>query len=287
MWRFMLMLFEKLKVAAFADESSADFCGQLNALTRNRLDAIEMRNLDGFNVVNLTDEQAKDYKKRLFDLGLSVWSLGSPLGKISITEDFAPHLELFKRGMELSAILEADAVRMFSFYMPSGADPADYKNEVIDRLGAFCEVAADYRAVLCHENEKGIFGDTAARCLEIHRALPSLKAVFDPANFIQCGEDTLKAYEALKDYIYYLHIKDAAADGAVVPPGDGIGNIAELILRYRNNGGSVITLEPHLFEFSGLKALEQEGNTSEVGGYNFSTAEEAFDYAVSAVKKLI
>ena len=281
------MFFENLQVAAFADESSDDFCGQLDALVRNRLDAIEMRNVDGCNVVNLTDEQAKDYKKRLSDLGLSVWSLGSPLGKIKITDDFAPHLDSFKRGMEIAALLDAKAVRMFSFYMPSGADPADYKNEVIDRLGAFCEVAADYRAVLCHENEKGIYGDKVARCLEIHRALPSLKAVFDPANFVQCGEDTLEAYEALKDYIYYLHIKDAKADGAVVPPGDGIGNIAELILRYRKAGGNVITLEPHLFEFSGLKALEQEGNTSEVGSYNFKTAEEAFDYAVTAVKKLI
>ena len=281
------MSFKNLTLAAFADESDNKFEGQLDALCRNSLDALELRNLDGKNVVALSDEEAKNYKKALADKGLYVWSLGSPLGKIKITDDFAPHLDSFKRGMEIGSILEATACRMFSFYMPDDADPADYKNEVIDRLGAFTEIAKDYNIVLCHENEKGIYGDIPERCLDIHRALPSLKAVFDPANFVQCGVDTLKAFDELKEYIFYMHIKDAKKEGAIVPPGVGDGNIAALVSRYRELGGKVLTLEPHLFEFDGLKALEKEGNTSEVGGYNFDTAEEAFDTAVSALKNII
>ena len=50
------------------------------------------------------------------------------------------------------------------------------------------ELAKGSGIVLCHENEKGIYGDIASRCAEIHRELPALKAVFDPANFIQCGQ---------------------------------------------------------------------------------------------------
>jgi sugar phosphate isomerase/epimerase len=246
-----------------------------------------MRNLDGKNVVALSNAEAKEYKNQLEEKGLFVWSLGSPLGKIKITDDFAPHLDSFKRGMEIGGILGASACRMFSFYMPDEKDPADYKNEVIDRLGAFCEIAKDYNIVLCHENEKGIFGDIPSRCLEIHKALPSLKAVFDPANFVQCGVDTLAAFEALSPYVYYLHIKDAKREGDIVPAGEGDGNIKKIIELYKNQGGKVLTLEPHLFEFDGLKGLEKEGNTSEVGGYNFATAEEAFDAAVSALKNII
>lgn len=275
------------KLAAFADESDNKFEGQLNALLRNGLDSLEMRNVDGKNVVALTEEEANEYKKRLFEKDLSVWSIGSPLGKIKITDDFAPHLDSFKAGMEIGSVLGASACRMFSFYMPDNKNPEDYKNEVIDRLGRFTEIAKSYNIVLCHENEKGIYGDVPERCLEIHKALPSLKAVFDPANFVQCGVDTLKAWDMLKDYIYYLHIKDAKADGAIVPAGAGDGNIKEIIKLYKNMGGKVLTLEPHLFEFDGLKALEKEGNTSEVGGYNFKTAEEAFDYAVNALKNII
>lgn len=281
------MSFNGFKLAAFADESDNKFGGQLDALVRNGLDALEMRNVDGKNVVALTSEEAKEYKKTLSDNGLSVWSIGSPLGKIKITDDFDPHLDSFKAGMEIGKILGAEACRMFSFYMPDEKNPADYKNEVIDRLGKFAEIAKEYDIVLCHENEKGIYGDIPERCLEIHQTLPSLKAVFDPANFVQCGVNTLKAFDMLKDYVYYLHIKDSKADGAIVPSGAGDGNVKKIIDLHKEMGGKVLTLEPHLFEFDGLKALEKEGNTSEVGGYNFATAEEAFDYAVNALKNII
>ena len=51
------------------------------------------------------------------------------------------------------------------------------------------------------------------RCLEIHKALPEMKAIFDPANYIQCGVNTLAAWEMIKPYVKYMHIKDALADG--------------------------------------------------------------------------
>ena len=50
------------------------------------------------------------------------------------------------------------------------------------------------------------------------------KAVFDPVDFVQCGQDTQCAYEQLKDYIAYVHIKDVKiSDGSVVPAGRGDG----------------------------------------------------------------
>lgn len=281
------MSLKDFRLAAFADESDNKFKGQLDALVRNSLDAIEMRNLDGKNIVDLTAAEAAQYRKQLNEKGLSVWSLGSPLGKIKTTDDFASHLDSFRRAMEIGRVLGAECIRLFSFYVPAGTDPADHKNEVIDRLGAFAEAAKGYDITLCHENEKGIYGDVPERCLEIHKALPDIKAVFDPANFVQCGADTLKAWEMLAPYVQYLHIKDSKADGAIVPAGDGAGNIAQIIRLYKSRGGSVLTLEPHLFEFDGLSALEREGNESEVGVYNFKTAEEAFDHAVTALKNIL
>ena len=281
------MSFKDFKLAAFADESDNCFSGQIDALLRNYLDALEIRNLDGKNVVALSLSEAVEYKKQLEANGLSVWSLGSPLGKIKITDNFAPQLESFKSGMEVGKALGAECCRMFSFYMPENCDPADYKNEVIDRLGAFCEIAKNYDIVLCHENEKGIYGDTPERCLDIHKALPSIKSVFDPANFVQCKVDTLKAWSILSPYVKYIHIKDSKLDGAIVPAGDGDGNLKEILKLYKASGGKVLTLEPHLFEFDGLSSLDQDGQESDGGGYNFKTAEEAFDYAVKSLKNII
>ena len=114
--------------------------------------------------------------------------------------------------------------------------------------------------MLLHENEKGIYGDTAARCADIMRELysDSFKAVFDPANFVQCGEDTKNAYNLMQDYIEYIHIKDAKnSDGTVVPAGMGDGNVEWLMKQLFENGyHGFLSLEPHLGSFEGLNALE-------------------------------
>ena len=119
------------------------------------------------------------------------------------------------------------------------------------------------------------------------QAVPDLRAVFDPANFVQCGQETLSAWQMLKPYVDYLHIKDAAADGNVVPAGCGMGNIPAIVKSYGEAGGKVMTLEPHLTSFVGLKDLEQEGDESVVGAISFASAEAAFDFAVKTLKELV
>lgn len=271
----------KFKLAAFADEADGRISEQIKAMIRNDIGYLEIRGVDGKNISDITIEKARDIKKRLDDAGLSVWSLGSPYGKIGICDDFKPHLDKFKHGLELAETLGAKHIRMFSFYVPSG-DEDRYKDEVMSRLEQFIVSADDSGITLCHENEKGIFGDAASRCLEIHKTFPQLKAVFDPANFIQCGQDTVKAWELLEPYIEYMHIKDALADGSVVPAGKGIGNLPYLLEKYK---GEVLTLEPHLSVFDGFDKLETEEKTKM--NYCYPTSGAAFDAAVKALKELL
>jgi sugar phosphate isomerase/epimerase len=177
---------------------------------------------------------------------------------------------------------------MFSFFMPQNKNPDDYTNEVIDRLGKFVEVAKGSGVDLCHENEKGIYGDIAIRCLNVLKAVPELKGVFDPANFIQSGQETLEAWDMLKSYIKYFHVKDAFSDGSVVPAGKGEGKLDIIVPDYIKNGGTCFTMEPHLAVFKGLDDLEQEGNESVLATrYVFDSNEAAFDAACDAFKALL
>ena len=115
-----------------------------------------------------------------------------------------------------------------------------------------------------------------------------MKGIFDPANYVQCNEDTLRAWEMLKNYIHYLHIKDALPDGSVVPAGKGHGNVAVIIKNYLAQGGTAITLEPHLKIFDGLKELEESGNASVVGSqYRYPSKNAAFDAAAAALKEIL
>ena len=84
-----------------------------------------------------------------------------------------------------------------------------------------------------------------------------------------------------------MHIKDALADGRIVPAGHGEGRIPELLRRYAAIGGEVLTLEPHLFGFEGLGALERRTVDQNEFPYHYSNAESAFGAAVDALKELI
>lgn len=196
-------------------------------------------------------------------------------------------MDLYCHTLELAKLFGAPNIRLFSFFMPKEESPEIYRELVLERMAIFAETAAQYDIIPCHENEKGIYGDVAERCLHIHQAVPELGGVFDPANFVQCGQDTLQAWEMLKTHINYMHIKDAMPDATVVPPGTGVGNVAQLLKYYAAQGGQVLSLEPHLTNFIGLAGLEQEGDTSVVGGLSFNSNEEAFDYAANSLKKLL
>ncbi len=280
---------DKIRIFGFADEASPMIDNQIKAMLRNGLNGLEIRNVDETNIADITLEKAREVRKKMDDAGLCVWSMGSPIGKIDIEkDDFATHIEKLKHTLETANILGAGNMRIFSFFMPQNTDVSVYKNEVIDRMGAMADIAKGTGVTLCHENEKGIYGDVAARCLEIYREVPDIKGIFDPANFVQSGENTIAAWDLLKTYIKYIHIKDArASDDMIVPAGNGDGNFKTIIPQYIAMGGSCFTMEPHLKEFSGLSNLEREGEESKVGEFNFETGDEAFDYACNAFKNLL
>ena len=277
----------QFKFAAFADESSPILSGQIDALKRNGFDYLEIRNINGKNISDLTLSEAKEIAAQLADQGLAVKSLGSPIGKIQVDGDYAAHLDLYKHTLDLAGVFGADKIRLFSFYIPKGMDPAACRDMVLRRMDDFVVLAKPHGVTACHENEKGIYGDIASRCLDLHRNVPGLAAVFDPANFIQCGQDTLEGWEMLCDYVNYMHIKDALPDGRVVPPGEGIGYVPVLLEKFAAQGGKLLSLEPHLSDFVGLKSLEREGEESIVGSLSFESNEAAFDHAAKALKKLL
>ncbi len=272
---------ETIKLCAFADEAGKTLSAQIAALQRNGIPFLEIRGIDGKNIADITAAEAKEIKKRLDDGGVRVWSIGSPIGKCDIHEDASIELERLKRIVESACILETENIRMFSFFKTTDADG----EEVVERIGDFLDIAGRSGITLCHENEKGIFGDTWEKCLYLQKALPTLRSVFDPANFVQCGVDTKKAWKQISPYVKYLHAKDAIG-AKVVPCGMGDGNVPHIFGEFLKKGGGVITLEPHLTKFVGLDALEG-GDTSAVGGMSFPSADAAFDFAVEKVKSIL
>lgn len=277
-----------MNIYAFADEASPMMDGQIAALKRNGLQGLEIRHVDGENVADISEEKAVEVRKKLDAAGLIVWSVGSPIGKISIVkDDFAAHMEKFRHTLKIAGILGARNIRLFSFFIPQGKSPESYHDEVVRRLRCFVQAAEGTGVALCHENEKGIYGDVAARCLTLHREVPALQGVFDPANYIQCHQETLAGWELLHRHVKYLHIKDALADGTVVPAGCGEGRLPEILKAFLAQGGDHVTVEPHLTVFDGLNRLEREGDASGIGRFAYPSGDAAFDAACQALKTVL
>ena len=274
-----------IKICAFADEASEKISGQIAAMKRNGISMLEIRGVDGTNISEISADKAREVRRMLDAEGMSVWSMGSPIGKISLGDDFAPHVETFKRTLENADILGASKIRLFSFFPIKGESDEVTLHKVLERMSVLCDLTPDH-ITLCHENEKKIYGETPERCLDIHKAFPKVRAVFDPANFVQCDVDTLHAWELLKDYVEYMHIKDARADHVVVPAGQGLGNIAAIAKEYIAQGGQVFTMEPHLNIFAGLDKLEN-GESLKAGVQNYANNDEAFDAGVGAFKSIV
>ena len=278
-------------LSAFADEAGGGLSDQCKALKENGFTHIEPRGLDEGNVSDYTALQAKAAKKILDEQGIGVSSIGSRFGKIGIRDDFSAHFEQFKQCVENANILGTQNIRMFSFYIPKDEDPAVFRDEVFERLEKMADYALKNGVYCCHENEKGIFGDVDDRCLDILSTFEGkIKGIFDPANFIQCHVEILPAYEKLKDYIEYMHIKDCRmSDGFVVPCGKGDGNVEELIRRFSQKSGKrFLTLEPHLKVFDGLKNLELTGGSESIHEeFEYPTNRDAFNAAANAFKAVL
>lgn len=254
-------MLNKCIISGFADEIDKDLDIQIEVLHELGQKYIVFRGADGKGVTAHSIEDMKRVKERLDAAGIKVSSLGSPIGKIQITDDFAPHFETYKHVVELAKILDTKYIRMFSFFIPEGEDADQYEEEVCARLEKFIEYAKEQDMILLHENEKDIYGDVAYRCLNLMKKFygDHFKCIFDFANFVQCKQDTWEAYEMLKEYITYIHVKDAIMETAeVVVPGTGDGKLMEIFKALDEAGyEGFLSLEPHLVNFGALTSLER------------------------------
>jgi sugar phosphate isomerase/epimerase len=267
------------KLSAFADEVTDDFPGQVKYLVRERVGYIEPRFINKKNIMDLTRDELNDARKMLQDNGLKVSAIGSPIGKVRLDEPFAPHLDKFKRAVDIAILFESPYIRMFSYYAPQGRNIDEYRDQVMERMAAKVEMLKGIDVTMVHENEAHIYGHSARNCVDIARTIdsPKLRLAYDPANFVWAEgitDNVESCWPLMKPYVVHVHIKDwklGAKDVGSIP-GEGDGQINELLAELAAmNYDGCLTMEPHL----------QAG-----GQFGGSTGPKLFSKAIAAVRKL-
>ena len=269
-----------IRISAFADEISPDPVEQVDVLTRHGIRHIEFRSIHGTNVLDLSAAQHHAFRGLLRDRDFELSAIGSPIGKIKANEPFEPHLERFEHALDLADFYACPRIRIFSYYIPEGDAPETYRDEVLRRMAEKARIAADRGVTLFLENEKGIYGDTAPRVLEILETVdsPSLAHAFDPANYLEVGQSIDDAWPLLRSRTAHIHVKDY--DPALkknVPAGKGEGQIPRIIADAVLDGfAGFCTLEPHL--------LVAEASTGFTGPERFGEAAQALQVALDRKK---
>lgn len=266
-----------ITISAFADEIGPDLDLQMDTCEAQGIRCIDVRGIDETNVSKMTLEQVADYKRRLDDRGFTVPCIGSPIGKIRMDQDFDEHMDLLKHCFDVADGFGTRLIRMFSFYPSQGADIADERLAVMERMQAMVTAADDADIVLLHENERAIYGAKPDGVKDIFATIrnPSFKGIFDPANFVEEG---IAPYDegwtqGLAELTDYLHVKDKTpGEAACTPAGTGKGQFAEIFADLAARGWSgYATLEPHL---------------AAAGQFKGFTGPDLFAKAVNALKTL-
>ncbi|MGO9471077.1 MAG: sugar phosphate isomerase/epimerase family protein [Isosphaeraceae bacterium] len=265
-----------IRLSAFADEISQSPAEQIAVLAEHKIKYIEFRAIHGTNVLDLSDAQHTEFLDLLQANQLGLSAIGSPIGKIRVTEPFDAHLQRFDRAMQVADFYQAPRVRIFSFYIPHGDDPGAHRAEVLRRMSELTRRASERGITLFLENEKGIYGDTAARVHDVLAEVdsPFLAHAFDPANYVEVGQPIDEAWNRLRSFVKHFHVKDYDSKiGRNVPAGMGEGQIPRLLAEAAAAGyEGFCVLEPHLV----IAELSS--------GF---TGPERFGEAVSALKAIL
>ena len=286
---------KNINISGFSDEICKDFVEQLEIVVRLGMEYISLRSANGKGISDYTVDEAKEQLlPKLNQFGVKVSSLGSPIGKVQIEDEdgYQKQLQQLDTLCEVCKVLDCRYIRIFSFYIPSGKDSDDYKELVMSRMKGFVEVAKKHKIILIHENEKDIYGDTGKRCKTLMEDLsdPCLRSAFDFANFVQCKENPMDCWNMLKDYVAYIHIKDAVETSKEnVVCGTGEGQIKEILKQAIEEEGyeGFLTLEPHLVLFDSLAQLELEDAKEIIKENKAETGADGYAMQYNALREIL
>ena len=283
-------------VTACADEASDRVDDQIRALNEAQIDHIDLRSVDGTNIVELPVDEAEQVRKKLDAGGIGVCMFGSPIGKIDLADDFEIDLKRLRHLGELRKVFDAEKVRIFSYYnKKAGLDDAGWQAQSVDRLLRLSDEAAKLGLVLYHENELGIYGGPLEQVCVLRDKVASerpeqFKLIFDFDNFNQNHEDVWADYLELRDSIAALHVKESKRqpDGECqhVPAGEGDGHMPEIFADLAKRGWEgPLTLEPHLARSAAVVATGAHGQAN--AALADLTPYECFQVAAKALRGLL
>ena len=240
-------------ISGIADEAGQDIDTQIRAHRTLDWKHIELRNIDGVNLTNVSDRQFEGIVEKLSQAHIAVSCFASALCNWSrkISNPFKVDTTELARAIPRMHRLNTPFIRIMS-YPNDSLSQEDWKRQVVKRIRELAHMAADGGIILAHENCDGWASQSARHSLELLETVdsPALKLIYDTGNPVWHDQDGWEFYSQVADHTVYVHVKDATKTPDKVQPcfaGEGAGQveriITDLVCRGYDGGFSI---EPHM-----------------------------------------
>jgi L-ribulose-5-phosphate 3-epimerase len=252
-----------MRLSVITDEIGEDLRYALDVCDQLRVATVELRSVDGMNIVNHSAESLDATRRLLSERRISVCAIASPFLKCPAHDpepdhqalhrarasDEAEQWHIFERSVHVAQLLGAPLIRTFSFWRI--AEPRTvfaYLTSVLRRAG---RMAAGHGLRLVLENEYDCNIATSGEAAAVLEALDpeELGLIWDPANaarFRPSLFDGLGGYESIRGRVAHVHLKDVDGEGSWVRIGSGIVDHGALLSALKADGYSrCLSVETH------------------------------------------
>ena len=244
-------------ITGLADEAAPDIEGQIAVHRELGWRHLEIRCVDGVNLCMADDALFEKTAQAVEAAGFEVPCLGASVANWSrpITGDFQPDLDELKRAIPRMHRLAARFIRVMSWPKGDAGSDDDWRDEAVRRMKELARIAEDGGVVLVHENCSGWGGQGPEQTLTLLERVdsPAFKLVWDTGNPIGHGQDAFAYYQAVRDHVVHVHIKDykpseeAQKKHVACFPGEGLGAVRQTLADLLGRGyGGGFTIEPHM-----------------------------------------
>ncbi len=258
----------------FADEAGADIDTQIKATRELGWTNIESRNINGKNIHDIDDALFDEVCGKLEDADVTVNCFGSAVanwGKdVRKPEDVQASFDELNRALPRMQRLGCKMIRGMSFAQAKDTEPdaPEIAKAVFENVNKLVKLCEDAGVTYAHENCMNYGGLSCEHTLRLLDEVQSdnFTLIFDTGNPVfswdHRGDKPYRKqkawdfYQKVKDFIGYVHIKDAVYVGetdGVFPkadftfPGEGDGDVGRIVkdlLKRGYDGG--FSMEPHL-----------------------------------------
>ena len=260
-------------LTGIADEAGDSINSQIAATKALGWEHIEARflsvgNFEKGSIHEIPEEAFNLAVDALNEAEIKVCGIGSTIGNWahSITDPFDITEGEVERCITRMKVLGSSIVRIMSYSILEDENENDHENqffeERIKRLKNIITRFEDNGITPVHENCMNYGGMSTSHALKLQNEIPQMKWVFDTGNPVFNADrsatrpyprqDAWSFYQALKENIVHVHIKDGIWDNlknecTFTMPGEGDGKVKEILsdLKKTNYEG-FISIEPHI-----------------------------------------